>query len=70
MICPHCGKPISRTITAIQKKQIFELHSQGFSSRDIQTKTGASFSSVCRILRQLDELRQLDALKKDRSKQS
>ncbi len=59
MICPHCKKAISRQITTAQKKKVLAFHAEGFSSRDIQAKTGVSFSSVCRIVRQVEERRAL-----------
>lgn len=58
MICPHCKKPIKRTIDYKVKKRIIALHKQGYSSRDISTLLlteghTASFSSVARIIREV-----------------
>lgn len=55
MICPHCGKAISKMISDEDKKLIMELHKDGFASRDIAAKLGnrVSFSSAARIIREL-----------------
>lgn len=55
MICPHCKKPISRTITNKQKQEIKRLRKKGYSLRDIEKLTHVSFSSVSRLLKDLKQ---------------
>lgn len=57
MICPHCGKPVEKRITAKDRQQVLVLHKQGFSVRDIEAKLQrrVSFSSAARIIREQGE---------------
>lgn len=53
MICPHCKKPIERTISKSVKKEALKLHKRGYSTRGIQMILGnkISFSSVARLIK-------------------
>jgi len=52
MICPHCKKPISFITSKKKKREILSLVKKGYSYRDVQYKTGISFSTVGRIVRE------------------
>ncbi len=55
MICPHCGKPISRKnkITESLEKKILKLHKEGYSVRDIEykLKRAVSHSTIHRVVK-------------------
>jgi hypothetical protein len=51
VICPHCKKPIDRTVSKEIKQKALALLKEGYSTRDIQTILGGaiSFTTVAPI---------------------
>lgn len=65
MICPHCKKPVSRTISEADKAKAKQLLQAGYSMRDISVllEGRISFSSVSRLMQKQNKSKRKEPTK-------